>query len=254
MIEVRSALEQQGLSYAEANAYLAVLELGQAPVSQIARKLWENRVTVYSTLQNLAKKGYLFATQKNRVLHYFALNPQKLFVQAQQKMNALEAVMGSLLAMSSHADKKPSMQLYEGMEGIKLCYEDTLNYPETTLKAFLGYAEIDPQLKRWLNNRYFEKRVKKKIQVRVLLSNSFKDKEEYTRVVQYPSPRAHTELRFIDNPLFQVSNEISLYGEDKVMMVIFQEKEMIGCIIKSKMLHQTLSSLFDLSWELGKKE
>lgn len=39
MIEVRSALEQQGLSYAEANAYLAVLELGQAPVSQIARKL-----------------------------------------------------------------------------------------------------------------------------------------------------------------------------------------------------------------------
>lgn len=169
-------------------------------------------------------------------------------------MNALEAVMGSLLAMSSHADKKPSMQLYEGMEGIKLCYEDTLNYPETTLKAFLGYAEIDPQLKRWLNNRYFEKRVKKKIQVRVLLSNSFKDKEEYTRVVQYPSPRAHTELRFIDNPLFQVSNEISLYGEDKVMMVIFQEKEMIGCIIKSKMLHQTLSSLFDLSWELGKKE
>lgn len=252
MIEVRSALEQQGLSYAEANAYLAVLELGQAPVSQIARKLWENRVTVYSTLQNLAKKGYLFATQKNRVLHYFALNPQKLFAQAQQKMNALEAVMGSLLAMSSHADKKPSMQLYEGMEGIKLCYEDTLNYPETTLKAFLGYAEIDPQLKRWLDFRYLPKRIKHKIFAKVILPWELENRTEY--MATQPHSASWVEARFLHNPLFQVSNEISLYGEDKVMMVMFQEKEMIGCIIKSKMLHQTLSSLFDLSWELGKKE
>jgi sugar-specific transcriptional regulator TrmB len=49
-------LQDYGLSKTEALSYLSVIELGSAPVSSIARRNGENRVTVYSALKSLVKK------------------------------------------------------------------------------------------------------------------------------------------------------------------------------------------------------
>ncbi len=50
-----------------------------------------------------------------------------------------------------------------------MCYEDTLQYPESTLKAFLGYGKIQNQLKNWLDSIYLPKRIQKKILAKVLV-------------------------------------------------------------------------------------
>ncbi len=107
MLPLTSVLEQQGLSPQEARVYLANLELGAVPVSMIARKLGENRVTVYSTIQGLVKKQLIFEVNKNKVMHYTALSPQKLLEKSQEKTSNLEAVMSTLLAMNLNADQKP---------------------------------------------------------------------------------------------------------------------------------------------------
>ena len=46
-------LRDNGFSEKEALVYVTSLQLGQAPVSTIARHMRENRVTVYSILKNL---------------------------------------------------------------------------------------------------------------------------------------------------------------------------------------------------------
>ncbi len=107
MLPLTSVLEQQGFSPQEARVYLANLELGAVPVSMIARKLGENRVTVYSTIQGLVKKQLIFEVNKNKVMHYTALSPQKLLEKSQEKTSNLEAVMSTLLAMNLNADQKP---------------------------------------------------------------------------------------------------------------------------------------------------
>lgn len=130
-------LEQQGFSPLEARVYLATLELGQAPASQIARKIQENRVTVYSTLQNMVKKNQILTVTKNKVVQYSAISPKTLLKLAQEKADLISEKMPEFLALSTLFNDKPSVQFYDGLDGLKLIYEDTLNYPSTTLKAFL---------------------------------------------------------------------------------------------------------------------
>ncbi|MDR0369479.1 MAG: helix-turn-helix domain-containing protein [Candidatus Peribacteria bacterium] len=130
-------LEQQGFSPLEARVYLATLELGQAPASQIARKINENRVTIYSTLQNMVEKNQILTVVKNKVTQYSAISPKTLLKLAQEKADSIAEKMPELLALSSLFNDKPSVQFYDGLDGLKMLYEDTLNYPKTTLKAFL---------------------------------------------------------------------------------------------------------------------
>jgi sugar-specific transcriptional regulator TrmB len=136
-------LEQQGFSPLEARVYLATLELGQAPASQIARKLQENRVTVYSVLQHMVQKHQILTVMKNKVVNYSAISPKTLLKTAQEKADLISESMPEFLALSTLFNDKPSVQFYEGLDGLKLIYEDTLNYPATTLKAFLGYEKVD---------------------------------------------------------------------------------------------------------------
>ena len=63
-------LQEYGLSKTEAQSYLTVLELGNAPVSTIARRSGENRVTVYSALKNLVKKGIAIEIPKQNSTYY----------------------------------------------------------------------------------------------------------------------------------------------------------------------------------------
>jgi len=50
------ALRPHGFTDSESQVYTTLLELGQAPASSVARRLGENRVTVYSTLKKLVNK------------------------------------------------------------------------------------------------------------------------------------------------------------------------------------------------------
>jgi sugar-specific transcriptional regulator TrmB len=130
-------LEKQGFSPLEARVYLATLELGQAPASRIANKVNENRVTVYSALEAMKKRDLMLTVTKNKVVHYTAISPKSLLKNMQEKADLLTEAMPELLAISTLFNEKPSVQFYEGIEGLKLLYEDMLNYPETTMKSFL---------------------------------------------------------------------------------------------------------------------
>ncbi len=130
-------LESQGFSPMEAKVYLANLELGLVPASVIARKLEENRVTIYSTLQNLIKRDLILTVTKNKVVHYSAISPKNLLKKSQERVNQLSDSMPELLALTMMFNDKPSVQFYEGVEGLKMLYDDTLEYPNSTIKAFL---------------------------------------------------------------------------------------------------------------------
>ncbi len=215
----------------------------------IARKLGENRVTVYSTIQGLVKKQFIFEANKNKVAHYTALPPQKLLEKSQEKTSNLEAVMSTLLAMNLNADQKPWVQLFEGVEGLKMCYEDTLQYPQSTLKAFLGYGKIQDQLKNWLDSTYLPKRIQQKILAKVLVPWKLEAAFSYPPLIDSKKYCEYTQLGFVQDTDFDLYNEINLYGEDRVLIVMFRAEEMIGMLIKSKLLYDTLSALFDLTWK-----
>ena len=243
-----SILESQGFSPMEAKVYLTNLELGLVPASVIARKLEENRVTVYSTLQNLIKRDLILTVTKNKVVHYSAISPKNLLKKSQEKVDQLSDAMSELLALTMVFNDKPSVQFYEGVEGLKMLYDDTLEYPSSTIKAFLWYAKLDKNLERYLTYTYLPKRMKKKIVAQVLIPQDVEN-SSYAPMDKKDISSKWTQIKIISDPIFQVSNEINLYGNDKIALMMFHETEMMWLLIKSKMLYTTLASLFDLTWK-----
>ncbi|MDR0369478.1 MAG: hypothetical protein LBH96_02900 [Candidatus Peribacteria bacterium] len=80
-----------------------------------------------------------------------------------------------------------------------------------------------------------------------MISGQSKEDINYTPTDSKDNSAEWTELKFVNNPIFQLSNEIDLYGNDKIALIMFNETEMMGLLIKSKMLYTTLNSLFDLT-------
>jgi sugar-specific transcriptional regulator TrmB len=114
------------------------LELGQAPASRIATKLNENRVTVYSALEAMKKRDLVLTVVKNKVVQYSAISPKSLLKNMQEKADSLAEAMPELLALSTLFNSdKPSVQFYEGVEGLKMVYEDTVSEFGSTIKSYL---------------------------------------------------------------------------------------------------------------------
>lgn len=69
-------LQNIGLTEKEAKVYLACLELGPQPVSEIAKKARINRVTAYDILEKLLKKGLVNFVTKEKIKFFNATDPR----------------------------------------------------------------------------------------------------------------------------------------------------------------------------------
>jgi len=83
----------------------------------------------------LREKGLIIATKKQKRTFYYAENPSKLGNILEEKVNAFDNLLPELLAMSNLIDRKPKIRFFEGVEGLKNIYKDTLNYPDSEILA-----------------------------------------------------------------------------------------------------------------------
>ena len=125
----------------EANVYLALLELGKGTVSQIGRKANINRTTGYNILSQLVQKGLVSISGKEPKQEYVAESPDKIkqYLKEEVKKNEeyLTQADKAIPALKSihNVKGRPQVRFYEGKEGIKEIYEDTLTSHEP-IRAF----------------------------------------------------------------------------------------------------------------------
>ncbi|MDR0860327.1 MAG: hypothetical protein LBO09_05125 [Candidatus Peribacteria bacterium] len=131
-MELIPLLEQFGFSEKEAKVYLSCLELGQAPVSSIARNVQEQRVTTYSILKNLVARGVAQTFVKNRSTFYSVIPPEKLLQNWETRCEKFKEKLPEFLALTEKFDThKPKVQFYDGLEGLKYSYEHMVMEAET---------------------------------------------------------------------------------------------------------------------------
>lgn len=80
-----------GLSPKEAKIYISTLELGESPASEIANHAGEQRLSTYSVLERLCKKGFVSQYQKKRVKFFGALSPESFFRHCDEQILAIRA-------------------------------------------------------------------------------------------------------------------------------------------------------------------
>ena len=234
-------LQKIGLTDREAKIYTSLLELGETNVQKISNKAKIKRTTVYNIINTLKEKGLTSTIIRKKRKYYIASDPRDLGYKLEERKQIINNLMPELLSISNLIDKKPKIKFFEGEEGLKEIYYDTLNYPDKPLWAWVT-SDVWQILDENFRESYLRDRVKKGIWAyviapndKILINDYKKFDNKYLRIT-----------RIENNPTFSIEVEIDLYGGNKIGIMAFKEK--IGIIIESQKLFDTLKSIFDVSW------
>ena len=227
--------------------YIATLELWGAAVSTISAKSWEHRVSTYSILKELKKRGIANEITKNNIKYYSVISPQNLLKKEQSKIQKLNEILPELIAIWNHHSQKAKVYFYEGKDRLQeLFWEivDAWDYLTEPYLSFLGTADIDPEFEKYLISGFINHRSSQSHPARVIIADL---NSEYAK-----KNRDMHETLLIDDPIFDMWNEIVVYGE-KVGVLSYNKDEIYGLVIESKILSKTLKNLFHLIWKAYKK-
>jgi len=242
--ELIRTLTNLGLTEKESKVYLAVIESGTGPVSEIAQLAGINRVTAYDILEKLKRKGLVSYFTKKKVKFFSGTSPEVVIETFEQKTKKLKEVLPKLKKLGKHS-RHPRITYFEGIEGIKHVYAETLK-SKTEILNFSNSAEIR---KKWpnYNKEYVEKRAKKKIFLRGL-----SPKDQAGEIVEAENEKYYREILLIDDKKFTFSNEINIY-DDKVAIITFKQ-DLSAMVIESQEIADSQRTIFNMTWQFIKEK
>src|SRR3989339_1475343 len=186
---LQKILENIGLTKKESKIYLSTLESGTAPVSRIARKAEINRVTAYDTLDKLIQKGFITKHKRKDSLYFNAVDPEIIALDFRARARDLRKSLPDFKRLKGEIPH-PQVQYFEGLEGIKRIYLDTLN----SKTEILNFSDSEGIRKHWPEHdeEYVKERVKRKIYLRGISPNDTSGK-----AVQARNWECHREIRLV---------------------------------------------------------
>lgn len=241
---VENTLQDIGFSKKKARIYLAVLELGEASVIEIAKKTNLKRTTVYNILPELITEGLVKKSVKNKKRFFFIEDPTSLKTNMGEKMNAIEKSLPELKAMQTIIPYKPRITFYEGMGGAKDLYRDTLDSlsPGDTILSFTGLTDFYELIPKDFSQWYIKERVKRKIRIKIITPKS-KAADEW----QKNAAKELREIKIVNNADFKFNGDTEIYG-NKIALISYKENFM-GVIIESKEISEMQRTAFELLWD-----
>jgi sugar-specific transcriptional regulator TrmB len=241
-MEFVEQLTNLGLNEKEAKVYLALLSINRATAYSVALKSGLKKPTTYVVLEDLVKKGFVLKTPMEKKSLYIAKSPQECISIVQNRINEAKEILPELLAIQKKDEGKTLVSYYEGIEGIKEVYNDTLKYSGKEFLAF-GSEDVVKSLGYDWMNQFIKNRVKKNIFVRSILPTT----QYFTDELLKKDPEELRSMKFVSQEESPFSIEIDIYGDSKVSLI--SGKEAMGTIIESKEVYDTMKLIFELLWK-----
>jgi len=231
-------LVQIGLSEKESKIYLACLTLGKGTVLQISREADVSRGSCYDLLNDMLEKAYVSKIHKAKHIIFSPVDPEALLKRSRENIRDFELALPELKGLF-HKQSQPRVRYFEGIDGIKRVYEDTL----TATTGILNYTNSLEVRRYWPNydEEYIQLRAKKKIFLKCIAPNDPSGQE-----VKQSDPNFSRETRLLSAEEFRFTNEINIY-DNKVAITSFHN-ELIGILIESKEIADTQRDIFRMAW------
>ncbi|MCK9186537.1 hypothetical protein M0P48_03810 [Candidatus Gracilibacteria bacterium] len=217
-----------GLSEKEAKVYMALLELGEASVTDIARKARVTRTNTYHLLGALSSYDLVVGEQGDSKSMFRAQKPEKLLAFVRAKMNEAanrykeaETLMPEFKSIYRDPDQKTKIRYFDGIEGIMSIYDDALS-AKSKIFSYPTTEDRDAILPGFFNE-YNEKKAKKGVETEAL-----KNLPER----------------------FSTSSEINIY-DNKIAVVSLKEKT--GFIVEGKEVTDAFKKMFILAYERARQ-
>lgn len=238
-----------GFADKEVAVYMALLSLGKGTVTEITRKAGINRTTGYDILDALVAKKLISVSGKEPKQEYAAESPEYIlaYLEARQKQLTKQVEQAKTfvpqLKTIHNVKNRPKVRFYEGVDGLKEVYEDTLTSHED-LRSLALVDEAEQTLEKYFP-KYYQRRAGKNIGIRAIFPNS--PGARHLKKKDYMERR---ESLIIPTNDFNLKPEINVY-DNKVMIASWSEK--LGIIIESQEIANALKQLFELAWTEAKR-
>lgn len=238
-METTEALEKIGLNEKEASVYLALLELGTAPVQSIALKAGLKRPTTYLILDNLQAKGLVSIVPRAKKALYVAESPEYLIGDLSRKEDLLKRFLPNLLAVYNLRKDKPQVQMFEGVQGVKQIYQKIFDATEVW---FFGTTREVSKIYTEGVADFIQKAQKHNLKVRDLLASTPED-WEYARRANLG---AYYQIRFMPKDMSFLTDS-AIFGNNVVFFSF--RPATFSVMITSNDISKSLKYLFDLAWQ-----
>jgi sugar-specific transcriptional regulator TrmB len=240
-------LKEIGLSKKESEVYISLLRYGDQSVGVISKKSGVNRSTCYQIMSDLKDKGLVSSYKKRDVLFYHADKTNGLLMflknkkdEIDDKINFLNSNFHIIQAIANSLSYKPKVEFYEGFEGIKKIYYDTIEENKNSeILAFFGKDFYPDELKNFITNTYLPQRLEKKIKVKAIIESqiySELDKKQLRERVTYKLDK-------------QLQVEINIYNK-RVAFIAYSNNQYVGVVIEDEKISDALRGIHYLIWNL----
>jgi HTH-type transcriptional regulator, sugar sensing transcriptional regulator len=244
-------LAAAGLSEMASQLYLSGLQMGSSPAAEYAKVTGYNRITVYNVLESLVHRGLFTLERKVRGKYYAPVAPEYLAVEVRKNAEAVERALPELRSLQGAEYRKPHIKFFEGKEGVRRVYADTL----TAKTDILNFANSTVVRAFWpeYDDEYVMQRVKRGIHLRGIAPD-----DETGKRVHGQDSKMFREIRLVSAAEFDFKNEIKVY-DHKVAISSFDsglrgDEDMFGVIIESKEVAETLRQIFEMAWRYAGKK
>lgn len=245
----KQILREIGLSEGEIKVYLALLKLGEAKKTELAKQAGVSSSKVYEICGKLQIKGIVGTILKDNKKHFQAMEPKRLLdffnektSKIENQKKELERAIPMLEDFSKTQENKAI--LYEGLNAIKNFYKnilEELKQGEEYHVIGVNYGENIPGIKEFFEN-FHRQRAKKGIKVKMLVNHDAKD-------LLVKTIHSKSEIRFL--PQYLMNNMIILFYKDK-SFIFFLTKDAIGLLIENKEITNGFKTYFDAFWKIAK--
>ena len=244
MIDVSSqkAIKNLGFGEKESRVYMALLEIGEGAVTEIAKHAEIKRAITYHILDELVLQGYVQEVLGHKVKKFAATDPMKIFQNVKASLEDFKFMLPVIRSLQSKAGNKPRVEFYDTPKAVLGIYRLIDQIPQARFMSSVERVnEFFPQaVKGWLAGY---KNGTIKLKGKHLLSDTEKDREWgrevslHNQEVRILPESTHTEMDFsITN------NMLAITSFDPLFIVV----------IRSESVARSAAQLFDLAWLAGK--
>jgi HTH-type transcriptional regulator, sugar sensing transcriptional regulator len=240
-------LERIGLTKNDRRVYLALLELGSATVSNLAKKTGLHRSYVYDILDKLIDVSLANFIIKNNKKYFNAENPERVLQilknkeeEIKESEREISEVLPELIQRQKIAIEKQEARIFLGKEGIKSILEDILKIKREF--KVLGAEGKFKDIFKWYFYNWQIKRVKSRISNKIIYN-------EKLRGLRPLKEQKLTEVKFLSENNFP--STIIIYGS-KIAIIIW-ENNPIAFLLESESAKKTFENYFEMLWKIAKK-
>ncbi len=242
-------LSSLGLSPNEAKVYESLLNIGKAPINEIALESNVHRRNVYDSTEKLLKKGLVSEEFDSGKRFFKPVSPERLVSILKEKETAVDSILPGLQKKFAKSVAKEEAVMYAGIEGVKTYLQDILNVGEPAY--FIGAKAfwLDPRLQYFLP-KFEKQRVKKRIHLKHIFDHEVRSLAPGILKLKF------NDYRFFP-PEFSSSTAIDIFGDRVVSFYGLSPgklpEEPVQFTIVSEKIAEGYRKFFEFMWKGCKK-